>query len=344
MSNNLPQPIQTRLKLLFGKSGVDVTEDMTPDIKSFSYDDKESNEADEISITLKDTDGKWAGSWTPDGGEVVKAYILPGTTQKATGRLYCGKFYVDDIDINISPREVTIKAVSIPLNTTIRRKLKSKAWEAKDLKGIAREIANNAGLKLLFDCESNPQYDRQDQSRESDLKFLSKLCEDAGISIKVTDTQLVLFDQSHYEKKKPIKTLELNKSNILSGNFSAAQSETYKSCVIKYRDPQTRVVHNYTYVDPIADENGQEYSMKARASSLDEAKRLAKAKLRKLNCRKITGNMTVIGDIDLIAGVVIECKGIGKKFNGRYIIETANHTVSGGYTTSLSLRKVNSNY
>lgn len=363
------QPIQTRLKLLFTNNEINVTESLLPDLIDFTYDDKETNEADEISVTLKDDTGKWASTWKPDGGEVVRACIMPGTVAGVTGILNCGKFYIDSQDVagGTSGSTYSFKAVSIPLNKPIRKKLKNKAWEKKDLKGIAQEIAKNADLKLIYDCEGNPSYDRQDQSNESDLKFLSRLCEEAGFSIKLTDEQLVIFDQSIYEKKKPIKTFVKGESNISDYSFNGAQSDTYKTCTIKYRDPKKKVagsaggynmdlekvkstksnsaVMTYTYTDPDAEENGQEYAMKKRAKSLEEAKRLAKAKLRKLNARKCTGSMNVVGDISLVAGVVIAIRGFGS-FDGNFIIEQATHSISSGngYTTSISLRRVNSKY
>ena len=103
-------------------------------------------------------------------------------------------------------------------------------------------------------------------------------------------------------------------------------------------------VMTYTYTDPDADDNGQEYTLKKRATSLAEAKRLARAKLRQLNLRRVTGSMTVIGDVLLVAGVVIECRGFGS-FDGNFIVEQATHQISGnGYTTALTLRRVNNNY
>lgn len=71
------EPLQTRLRLLFSASKTDVTEDLMPDLLSFSYTDKENAEADEVTLTLMDPDGKWASQWKPDGGEVVQAFCLP---------------------------------------------------------------------------------------------------------------------------------------------------------------------------------------------------------------------------------------------------------------------------
>lgn len=374
-------PIQTYLRLLFTEAGTSVTQDILPDLLSFSYDDKETNEADEISLTLKDPTGKWASKWKPDGGEVVRAYVASGTVDGKKGReLFCGKFFVDSLRTSGSPRVFEMRAVSIPLNTPIRRKMVTKAWEKKTLKGIAQEIATAAKVKLLFDSQDNPSYDRQDQKAESNLKFLSRLCEDAGLSIKVTDSQIVIFDQAFYEKKKPVKTLKLGVSDILSWDFESQQSETYKTCTVSWRDPKKKqkgssggynmdlekgdggddpeydmdlqkvkkkvnvAVNTYTYTDPNVEDNGQEYQVKKRAASLDEAKRIAKATLRKLNLRSVTGSLSLVGDTSLVAGVVVELKGFGS-FDGRFYIESASHSVStSGYVTSISVRRVNSNY
>lgn len=357
---------QTRLRLLFSKNETDVTEDICKDLLSWSYTDHESGQADEISLTLKDETGKWAGSWRPDGGERVRMYLSAGTPEKSGPESFLGTFYVDYQRVNGAPRIYELRAVSIPLNKPIRRQQKSKAWENRTLKEIAEEIAKEANLELFWDSEENPSYSRLDQNRESDLKFLLKLCEEAGLSVKVTDSMLVIFGQERYEGKEPVRTLTLGVSDILSYSFETAQSDTYKAVTIKWRDPAKKktqkaagydfnlqkvskkgcnpAVLEYTYTDPEADENGQVFEMKKRCTSLEEAKRLAKAKLRQLNCRRVTGDLTVIGDPFLIAGQVIAVKGFGS-FDGNFIIEEASHNGGGsGYTTSLRLRRVNTEY
>lgn len=362
----MSQPLYTTLKLLFTQAGANVSESILPDLLSFSYKDKETNEADEISLTLKDENGKWAGLWQPNGGEVVQAFIQSGTTDRRGAVLPCGRFYVDSQSVSGSPRTYNLTAVSIPLNKPIRKKIKSRAWESKKLKEIAQQIATDNELKLLWDATDATTFDRIEQTRESDLKFLLRLCEEAGLSLKVTDAQLVIFDQNSYEKKTPVKTIELGVSDILSWSFNTDQSEKYKSVTIAYRDPKAKAqgaagshslnadgtqnngknaaVLEYTYTDPDADENGQEFAYKTRVKSLDEAKRKAKAKLRELNKRAIVGSLSLIGDVSLVAGVVVKCKGFGS-FDGNFIVEEAEHNISGsGYVTSLSLRRVNTKY
>ena len=362
------EPRKTSFTLYFTGERKDVTQDIITDLLSLSYTDKETDEADELSLTLKDPHGIWAGTWSPDGGEKMEAYIYAGDVSgKEDSRLYCGKFFVDSLSTSGSPRVLNIRAVSIPLNKPIRRKLKTRAWEKTALKDIAAAIAKEAGMALLYDAQDNPVYDRQDQKRESDLQFLSRLSREMGISLKVTDEKIVMFDQASYEKKEPVKVLTLKSSPILSWSFESSQSEKYKSVTVAYRDPKQKkkgtaagynmdlekagtkkssnpAVMTYTYTDPDASDQWQEYSLKRRAKSVSDAERIAKAKLRELNARSVTGSISLVGDPSLVAGVVVAVSGFGS-FDGNFIVQEATHSVSsGGYTTSLLLRRVNNNY
>ena len=352
----MTEPLQTRLRLLFSKTKKDVTEDILPDLLSFEYRDRESAEADELSLTLKDPEGKWASRWKPEGGEVVRAYLSAGTVTAAGPELFCGTFFVDTLRVPGAPRVFEMTALSVPLNTAIRKKMKA----------VASVIAKEADVKLLFDADEDPKYDRLDQTKESDLALLLRLSDESGYSLKVTDERIVIFDQAYYEKKSPIATVKLGVSQVLSWEFETSQGETYKSCRVSWRDPKQKkkqkaggydfylrkiekkdtnpAVMTYTAVDPNVDTCGQEYELKKRATSLAEAKRLATAKLRSLNRRSVTGSLTLVGNVMLVAGAVIECQGFGS-FDGNFIIEEAEHVVDGsGFRTSLTLRRVNHVY
>ena len=164
----MAQPIETVLGLYFTEAEKDVWEEIAPDLLSFSFSDSETNEADSLSITLKDETGKWAKRWNPDPGERVKAYIKQKVNGKISGTLNCGKFFVDTMKVQGAPRIFEMGAVSVPLNKPIRKRIKSKAWEKTTLKKIASVIAEEAKIKLLWDSESDPEYDRVDQKKESD--------------------------------------------------------------------------------------------------------------------------------------------------------------------------------
>ena len=94
---DLNEPKVTKLRLLFSANKTDVTEDLSKDLLSWSYSDKETGQADEISLTLQDNTGKWSSTWKPDGGEVIRAYLASGTASSQGAELYCGSFYVDTV-------------------------------------------------------------------------------------------------------------------------------------------------------------------------------------------------------------------------------------------------------
>lgn len=356
------QPLRTLLQLEF--DGVDISEDLLPDLLSFSYDDKETHEADEIQITLKDEHGKWAGMWKPDGGESVRAWIIEGRTDGIGPEIYCGRFYVDSLSVSGAPRTMDISAISIPMNKPIRKKLKSKTWAKQSIEDIARAIANDNGVELQYLAQA-VKLDKQKQDRKSDLQFLQTICNDAGLSLKVTDSTIVIFDQQTYEREKPARVYTLGENDILSWSFESSMTETYKTCKVSYRDPKKKKkkkagkydfvgaqgsggenpgVSTYIYQDPNVSEDGQEYELKARAPSIEDAKRLARAKLRELNRRSVTGSISIIGDVGVVAGIVIEIRGFGA-FDGNFIVERASHKVDGGgYVTSMELRRVLKDY
>ena len=375
------QPRQAYLRVLWGPDKENMSGYINPDLLSFSYHDKDGDEADEISISLKDETGKWAGSWSPDGGMVLQAYIATGTPLVKGPELFCGTFFVDSIDFSGPPRTVSIRAVSIPLNKSIRRLVKSRAWEKQNISAIAKKIADAANLELFFDSDDDPVFDRQDQSRESDLKFLSRLCSENGLSVKVTDTQLVVFSKEKYEKKDPVATIAVGQAELLSFRFSQSHSETYRSVTVSYRNPKVKkknsaggemfdkygrptkvavaarsgmfdehgrlinkkkanpAVMEYTATNPDADDSAQEYQWKKRAASVSEAKRLAEAKLRELNAKSITADISLVGNPLFCAGEVVRLTGFGS-FDGNFYIDDVTHSLGSGYTTSLNLHRV----
>ncbi len=377
-------PLKTLLSIQYMTAGneTDISTEVSADLLQCEYTDHIDDEADEVNITLKDEVGKWAGTWTPTRGDKVKVTFLT----EARGALETKNMIIDRLSVSGRPRVFSFSAVSIPLNGTVRRTVKTRKYENTTLKEIANQIASDNELEFMWDCESDPHYDKVDQERVSDLDFLKKLCEESGFTVKVSAETLIVFDQTKYEKQEPIKLIIENASHILSWSFEAQQSERYKSCTVRWRNVSKKSASgnkssksvddrqaildsyingstpnkgakpkkgstatkaeyiDYTYDDPDVDDSGQVYVLKRRCTSLADAERLAKAKLRQLNARQLTGSLSMIGDPLMCAGSVIKLTGFGS-FDGNFIIEKATHTMSSsGYVTSIDVRRVNNEY
>ena len=330
---------RTTLRLLY--EDTDISQDIAVDLKAFEYTDNETGKADDISLTLKDENGIWAGPWYPSKGATVAATIIDEFPDREEA-LYCGKFKIDDLSSSGPPSTFTMKGVSIPLDQTIRREKKSSAWEDAKLSRICRQIAESASMTSFFDVSRDPQYDRIDQRDESDLGFLKRICESEGYSLKVSDSQIIVFEQQKYEQRPTIGSIVKGTDDVKGYSFDSQAYDLYSECTCSYYDSETETLLEKTFRDPnITD--GMKARLVKRAQSLGEAERLAKNELRKRNKHEVTGTLTLKGSTRFVAGVTVDISGFGK-YDGKYIIEGATHAISNGYTVKADVRRVLEGY
>lgn len=327
--------------------GVDITKDIRPYLKSLTYTDSEEDESDSLQLQLQDRDGIWLEDWLTQAVEAtaaaklaMSATITPENWGNG-GALPTGKFELDSVDASGPPGGITIKGSSLAYGSSVRQTKKTKAWENYHLSGIAAEIAQNAGLSCLYEAEYDPSFERKEQNKKSDISFLSELCHDAGISLKCTDGQLVLFDQRVYETLPTVLTIRRGEGQYEDYSLSTGAAETqYGSCRVSYADPATgKCISATATADGDDGDSEQCLEITARVSSTGEALALAEKQLRLHNKFNRTASFTLPGNTALVAGVTVMLEGFGG-WNGKYMVKQATHTVSGGYTVKLELRKV----
>ncbi len=357
---------RTAVQVIF--DGVDITESITPYLLSLTYTDSEEDESDSLQIQLQDRGGLWLESWLNQAVEAsaasklsMSATITPENWGNSGGSLPTGSFELDSVEAQGPPSTVSIKGSSLAYGSSIRQTKKTKAWKKYSLSGIANEIAGNAGMSCMYEAACDPTYKRKEQTKKSDITFLSELCHDAGISLKCTDGQLVLFDQSVYEAMPPIMTIRRSGGRILPAapeahgaygkssdceayedySLSAGAAETqYGSCRVSYADAATgKCIEGKATAEGDDGKSEQCLEITAPVSSVGEAKALAEAHLRLHNKFNRSASFTLPGNTALVAGVTVMLEGFGG-WDGKYMVKQATHTVSGGYTTKVDLRKV----
>ncbi len=262
--------------------------------------------------------------------------------------LNCGQFELDSVQASGPPNTIAIKATSLPYSSTIRQMKKSKAWEGYYLSGIAGEMAGAAGMAVIYESGNDPYYDRVEQITQTDITFLQTLCHNAGLSLKVANNILVLFDQADYEKKDAVFTIAYGSTGYTKWRLNTGEAEVkYTSCRVSYTKPSGEVVQGTAYVEDYKsnDDNNQCLEITAAVANAGEAKALAEKKLREHNKFELTAAFTLPGNPTLTAGRTVMLRGWGM-WNAKYMIKQAKHTVdgSGGYTTQISLRRVLEGY
>lgn len=336
---------RTEVEVTF--DGADITKSIRPYLESVTYTDNEEGETDDLQIKIQDREGEWLQSWLD---KVIEAAAGAGLkfsasfTQKGWGNdstLPTGDFELDSVKADGPPSTVTIKGTSLSFSAPIRQTKKSKAWESYNLSGIANEIAGANGLSCMFESASDPFYERVEQRKTSDSAFLSKLCKDAGISLKATDGQIVLFDQSQYEMQGPVLTIKRGKKGkyIKYSLGTESADQQYGSCRVSYTDPGSGKCIEGTYSDG-SEKTGQCLEISAKVADAGEAKALAEKRLRLHNKLTRMVRFTLPGNPALVAGVTIQLEDWGG-WDGKYIVKQAVHEAnsSGGYTTQVTARR-----
>lgn len=261
--------------------------------------------------------------------------------------LDCGQFELDSVNASGPPSTITFKATALPYASAIRQTKKNKAWEGYYLSGIAKEMAATAGMAVIYESGSDPYYDRVEQITQSDITFLQTLCRNAGISLKVTNNILVLFDQAAYEQKAAVCTISYGKTGYIKWGLNTGEADTkYTSCRVSYTRSDGSVIQGIAYSEDYdsEDDNNQQLEITAAVANAGEAKTLAEKKLRQHNKFELTASFTLPGDTTLIAGRTVALSGWGM-WDGKYMIKQATHSLgSSGYTTQITLRKILEGY
>lgn len=324
-------------------NGKDVTQDITKSLTDFQYNDAASGSLDDLTVTLEDRERNWQGPWSPVEGDQLVAAIRtvnwdkPGEVKK----LPLGTFEVDSIDFSGPPDTISIKAVSLPVTSEVRMQRSSRSWEKTNLKTVAAQVAKRAKLKLIYEAQDNPSYDRLEQSEVSDLAFLLNTATQEGIAIKVSSGSLVLFDEQEYEQKEVVATIVRGEANVTDYSFTYNTAyAAFRACTVTYTPSQGKESLKATYTPQGAPKSGPILKINEQVDSQADAMRLARKRLREKNKEGGKGTLSLMGDLRMAAGLTINIKG-WKRFDGKYIIESARHSIgSSGYTTSLDIRKV----
>lgn len=319
-------------------AGKNVTEYITPFLKSVSYTDVLDGEADTAQINLSDEKRLFINDWFPTRGDTCDIkFIYRGGDYFNVMNL--SEFEIDEItnSINSSGNSASIKLNSIANKSELRAVNKSRSWENVKLSKIAQDIADDAELKLVYDTDEDPTIERAEQKEKSNLAFLYGLCKKNYLALKVSEGKLIVFEISKLEKLPAVKTLIYGESDIISFSGQATISKIYKSCHVKYQNGKRAEKQDYTYTDE-SKESGMVLEVNEKVSSQAEAEKLSKKRLREKNREEWKVNLKVLGSFEYLAGNNIELKNFGK-YDAKYIIDKATHKIGGGYTVDLELRK-----
>lgn len=124
-------------------AGKDITKDVTQNMISVTYSDRLQGQSDEVELVLDDTDGKWSNDWYPEKGDQIDLELGYEDMMVA-----CGRFEIDEVEIQGPPSTITIRALAAGINSPLRTK-RSQAHEDQTLKQLAETVASRHGLTVV---------------------------------------------------------------------------------------------------------------------------------------------------------------------------------------------------
>lgn len=329
MFNNIVQNSR-KLKLEVIYEGTNITEFISNSLLSFSYSDS-FNEFDSIDLSIENIDNRWLESWAPLKGEkILVNFILSNWESVNDILINLGEFYIDDISYSGPPDIISIKALSVDITSNIMDEKKSRVWEKVTLEKIAKDIAEENNLELLFLANFNREFIRSEQKLESSFNFIKRISKEAGISVKIYSNKLILFEDESYEKKDP--KFILNRNDLISYQLSDDDTDTYSGCKVTYFDSKLGEKQEATFytkqrpgykkgTQRLLFINEEKYVPgETRKQKKEYLSKIAAKALKEKNKNAVRGNISILGKENLISvGDTFILNSFGNK-SGKYII------------------------
>ncbi|MCF6777648.1 hypothetical protein L3V83_13845 [Thiotrichales bacterium 19X7-9] len=307
-----------------------ITDMISEHLISLTINDSLGDNSDSLSLTLSDSN---EDIQFPKAGAELKVSL--GTKNNLHS---FGVFVVDHVSYKTPPSLIEISAKSVPFNQSkqfqaMQSKL-NRSFDQTTIGDIVKQIANEHGLSYSVapELESTP-ITHIDQTNESNVSFLYRIARLHNIKLKLTYEKIILLQtDGQTVTGKDIQPIELELTEISTLSYSTQKKISYQSVITQYHNLDTGNTEEVTIGkgDPVM-----------RTSYLypdkEQAKKMAEKVLAKAQDDSDELSISIMGNVNLIAGVPIKIKNLREDILQDWVIKTANHTLSeAGYLTNIS--------
>ncbi|WP_069997749.1 phage late control D family protein [Cellulosilyticum sp. I15G10I2] len=290
--------------------GKDITKDI--DIRTADLTDCSGGKFDSIILEINNPTNDWS-RWKPQ-----KSHEL----ELRKDGFSSGKMFI----AIVKQQDGLIILKAIPIKKESKEK-RTKSWENVTFLELLNEFAGKHGLSLKTYGIQNYLYNRVNQVDETDFAFLNKRCMIEGYILKVSNNQLVIFDEKSMESQNGIT---LAASDIV-GNFKYDNKDTYGAVRIVYGN-----IDN-TFKSPSG--TGEALLIaNLEVNSIGEAQRFAKNILRNSNKYEHMIAFDTKLNTNIAAGSSLSLSGLGLSDGKYYIYQIIDKMVND--KTTFFLRQI----
>ena len=314
----------------------DITHTITPYLIELSYRDFLDSQADEVEISLEDTDEAWLYDWYPDAGDGIELSLADEMGQM----LPMGRFEITEIEYRYPPSVITIKALSAGPSKA-RRTNQPKPYTKTTLAAIIREVAKRLNLSITGQIR-DVKIDSVTQYQERDMEFLARLAATFGHSFKMVNETLVFYDNQALGDRDAVARID--KTAVIEMSFKDLIKDVPNEVTVSShntKDNTTKTAKKTVKPKRGKRKKATTDTLKITApnnATQDEVNAMADAHAKKSEDEQIAAEITLTGNPLLVAGQVVMLEQMGK-FSGKYLIKEAKHELSvSGYTTDIEMR------
>lgn len=313
--------------------GVDISSELDPQTTSVTYTDNHHGKVDEIDVTVQDSDGRWKGSWKPEAGDRMELTIYDGIG----GVLPCGVFEMDEPEAagnRGGGDTMTMRGLAAAITKSLRTE-KTRAFDKQTLRQIVQKVAGEAGLSTEGDIEDQ-RFERVTQRRERDLEFLTRLAEDTGHYFSARGSRAIFTSIRSIDGQAAALTISHKQlgTTLLDYRIRDQTAETYSKAKVTGLDEEKKEKIEVEEEDGDVKTGDTLRIAGERVENPSQARVLAKSRLHFTNRKKRSGSIELVGNVRLLAGVVVDMIDFGK-YSGPLLVDSSSHTMTReGYTSS----------
>ncbi|MBF5003382.1 contractile injection system protein, VgrG/Pvc8 family [Diaphorobacter caeni] len=313
-------------------NGKDISQIVRPLLMRLSLRECRGGEADQLDITLDDSQGNLA---LPPKGASVSLQL----GYEHTGLVDKGTFTVDEVEHSGAPDVLNIRCRSAELRGTLRQRA-SASWHGVTLGDVVRDIAAKNNMVANVDEDlAEIKLQHVDQTNESDVHFLTRIGGqyDATATVKKGRLVVLPIGSTKNASGKEMASITLERTDGDQHRYHAAARDSYSGVRAYWHDAKA--------AKKVAVISGTEENMKTlRDSYASEADALAAAQAEQ--ARIVRGEATfelslAVGQPALMVQTPVRVRGFKKEIDGTgWLAKTVEHSLDdNGLTTRLELER-----
>lgn len=216
--------------------GTDLAAKINPRFLELTLSEKRGDEADELSLTLHNHDGRLAA---PETGRVLTLSLGWKVGGPSTGLVGKGRFKVDEVEESGPPDVITIRARSADLGGDYRKR-RTHVWRDTTVGAVLDTIARRYGVESLVHPDLRGlAIAVLDQHGKSDMALVKDLGSRFDALATWKDRKLIFMPVGAQTTPsgKAIPSLTLSRRDGCTWRFSRADREENDGAEAEWHDP-----------------------------------------------------------------------------------------------------------